>query len=144
LYKEKAERRRLQAYILIAGGAGVFLAAILPIWVALTASLTAALIGWQELRNLDAVVRNYSKVRMELGILYDHWKSLEEKEKTQSEFFNMVRSTEEILWSQNVEYIKPCRKRLRNLISKKKPASLTALSRKHANLTVDSNNRWKM
>lgn len=111
--QRQAERRRLQAYILIAGGAGVFMAAILPIWVALTASLTAALIGWQELRNLDAVVRNYSKVRMELGILYDHWKSLEEKEKTQSEFFNMVRSTEEILWSQNVEYIKSMQEALK-------------------------------
>lgn len=50
---------------------------------------------------------------MELGILYDHWKSLEEKEKTQSEFFNMVRSTEEILWSQNVEYIKSMQEALK-------------------------------
>lgn len=104
--RRQAERKRLQALILIAGGAGVFLAAVLPLWVALTASFTAALIGWQELRNLDAVIRNFSKVRMELGILHDHWKSLEEGEKTQSEFFNMVRATEEILWSQNVEYIK--------------------------------------
>ncbi|MBE0681086.1 MAG: SLATT domain-containing protein [Anaerolineales bacterium] len=111
--RRQAERRRLQTLILIAGGLGVFLAAVLPLWVALTAAFTAALIGWQELRNLDAVVRNYSKVRMELGILYDHWKSLDESEKTQSEFFNMVRSTEEILWSQNVEYIKAMQEALK-------------------------------
>lgn len=109
----KNERRRLRAYILIAGGAGVFLAAVLPIWVALTASLTAALIGWQELRSLDVVIRNYSKVRMELGIIRDHWKNLQSEEKTQSEFFNMVRSTEDILWSQNVEYIKAMQEALK-------------------------------
>lgn len=109
----KNERRRLRAFILIAGGAGVFLAVILPIWVALTASLTAALIGWQELRSLDVVIRNYSKVRMELGIIRDHWKNLQDEEKTQSEFFNMVRSTEDILWSQNVEYIKAMQEALK-------------------------------
>ncbi|MBK8780632.1 MAG: hypothetical protein IPO22_02250 [Anaerolineales bacterium] len=91
----------------------MFLAAILPLWVALSASFTAAFIGWQELRNLDAVVRNYSKVRMELGILYDHWKSLDESEKTQTEFFTMVKSTENILWSQNVEYIKAMQEALK-------------------------------
>lgn len=109
----KYERRRLRAFILITGGVGVFLAVVLPIWVALTASLTAALIGWQELRSLDTVIRNYSKVRMELGIIRDHWKNLQDEEKTQSEFFNMVRSTEDILWSQNVEYIKAMQEALK-------------------------------
>lgn len=111
--KRQAERKRLQALILISGGVGVFMAAILPLWVALSASFTAAFIGWQELRNLDAVVRNYSKVRMELGILYDHWKSLDESEKTQTEFFKMVKSSENILWSQNVEYIKSMQEALK-------------------------------
>ncbi|MBK8784409.1 MAG: SLATT domain-containing protein [Anaerolineales bacterium] len=111
--KRQNERKRLQALILISGGVGVFLAAILPLWVALSASFTAAFIGWQELRNLDAVVRNYSKVRMELGILYDHWKSLDESEKTETEFFTMVKSTENILWSQNVEYIKAMQEALK-------------------------------
>jgi predicted secreted Zn-dependent protease len=109
----KYERRRLRTLILIAGGAGVIMAVVLPIWVALTASLTAALIGWQELRSLDVVIRNYSKVRMELGIIRDHWKNLQEEEKTQSEFFNMVRSAEDILWSQNVEYIKAMQEALK-------------------------------
>jgi hypothetical protein len=65
------------------------------------------------LRNLDAVVKNYSKVRMELGIIMDHWKNLTPAEKTQTEFFNMVKSTEDILWSQNVEYIKAMQEALK-------------------------------
>jgi phenylalanyl-tRNA synthetase alpha subunit len=65
------------------------------------------------LRNLDAVVKNYSKVRMELGIIMDHWRNLTPAEKTQTEFFNMVKSTEDILWSQNVEYIKAMQEALK-------------------------------
>ena len=76
------------------------------IWVAVTASLGAALIGWQELRNLDSTIKNYSKVIMELMIIYDHWNALEPEERSDAEFFQMVKSTEDVLWSQNVEYIR--------------------------------------
>jgi len=105
----EAERTRLQVYILAAGGLGAFLAAMgdgLSIWVAVTASLGAALVGWQELRNLDPTVKNYSKVIMELMIIYDHWNALEPEERTEAEFLQMVKSTEDVLWSQNIEYIK--------------------------------------
>jgi uncharacterized membrane protein HdeD (DUF308 family) len=111
--KRQSERTRLQFFILASGALGTLLAIILPIWVALAASFTAAFIGWQQLRNLDAVVKNYSKVRMELGIIMDHWKNLTPAEKTQTEFFNMVKSTEDILWSQNVEYIKAMQEALK-------------------------------
>jgi hypothetical protein len=111
--KRQAERTRLQFLILASGAMGTLLAIILPVWVALAASFTAAFIGWQQLRNLDAVVKNYSKVRMELGIILDHWKNLTPAEKTQSEFFSMVKSTEDILWSQNVEYIKAMQEALK-------------------------------
>jgi hypothetical protein len=103
------ERTRLQVYILFAGGLGALLAAMgegFSIWVAVTASLGAALIGWQELRNLDPTIKNYSKVIMELMIIYDHWNILEPEERTDAEFFQMVKSTEDVLWSQNIEYIK--------------------------------------
>ena len=103
------ERTRLQVYILAAGGLGAFLAAMggsLSIWVAVTASLGAALMGWQELRNLDGTVKNYSRVIMELMIIYDHWNMLEPEERTDAELFQMVKSTEDILWHQNIEYIK--------------------------------------
>lgn len=105
----EVERTRLQVYILAAGGLGAFLAAMgggFSIWVAVTASLGAVLIGWQELRNLDPTIKNYSKVIMELLIIYDHWNILEPEERTDAEFFQMVKSTEEVLWSQNIEYIK--------------------------------------
>lgn len=107
--KFEVERTRLQIYILIAGGLGAFLAAMgdgFSIWVAVTASLGAALIGWQELRNLDSTIKNYSKVIMELMVIYDHWNALEPEERTDAEFFQMVKATEDVLWSQNVEYIR--------------------------------------
>ncbi|MDP1545201.1 MAG: SLATT domain-containing protein [Anaerolineales bacterium] len=110
------QRVRLQAMILLAGAAGAFLAALggdLTIWVALTASLTATLIGWQELKNLDVVVRNYSKVILELTIISDHWLNLEVETRTQSEFYSMVQSTEDMLWSRNVEYIKAMQEALK-------------------------------
>ena len=109
LQQFEAERTRLQIYILVAGGLGAFLAAMgggFSIWVAVTASLGAALIGWQELRNLDSTIKNYSKVIMELMIIYDHWNALEPEERSDAEFFQMVKSTEDVLWSQNVEYIR--------------------------------------
>ena len=62
---------------------------------------------------MDSVVRNYSKVVMELNILHDHWKNLEGEEQNQTEFFKTVRSTEDILWSQNVEYIKAMQEALK-------------------------------
>jgi hypothetical protein len=110
----KTERDRLTILILIAGGLGTVFAAwgqvdngpSLSIWVALTASITAALIGWQELRNIDVVVRNYSKVVLELTVLYDHWMNLEPEERSNAEFYKMVRGCEDVLWAQNTEYIK--------------------------------------
>jgi len=115
--RRQRERTRLQWYILIAGGMGALLAAWGPpiaLWVALSAAFTSAFIGWQELRSLDSVVRNYSKVIMELNILFDHWKNLEGEEQNQTEFYKTVRSTEAILWGQNVEYIKSMQEALRD------------------------------
>lgn len=112
----QSDRVRLQILILVAGVTGAFLAAIggdLTIWVAFTASLTAAFLGWQELRNIDLVVKNYSKVIVELSVIYDHWLNLEPEERTNAEFYRMVRSTEEILWAQNMEYIKSMQEALK-------------------------------
>ncbi|MBL8062426.1 MAG: SLATT domain-containing protein [Anaerolineales bacterium] len=117
--QKQKERIRLQVFILISGVAGAFLAAFsgtnstLALWVALTASITTTLLGWQELKNLDLVVRNYSKVIMELTIISDHWKNLEAEERTKSEIYRMVNSTEDILWSRNVEYIKAMQEALK-------------------------------
>ena len=115
--RRQKERTRLKVYILIAGGLGALFAALgqpLTMWVALAAAFSAAFIGWQELRSLDSVVRNYSKVVLELNILFDHWKNLESEERDQTEFYKTVRSTEDILWGQNVEYIKAMQEALRD------------------------------
>jgi len=114
--ERKSERRRMTIFILIAGALGAIFALLGSGWtllVALTASITAALIGWQELRNVDTVIKNYSKVVMELTILYDHWQNLEPEERTPAEFYTMVHSCEDVLWSQNMEYIKSMQEALK-------------------------------
>jgi hypothetical protein len=117
----KVERDRLMVSILVVGALGSIIAALgasvggtLSIWVALTASITAALIGWQELRNIDVIVRNYSKVVLELTILRDHWLNLKDSERTATEFYKLVRDCEEVLWAQNTEYIKSMQEALRD------------------------------
>jgi ABC-type transporter Mla subunit MlaD len=55
---------------------------------------------------MDDTVRNYSKVILELGITRNSWLNLESGERSVSEFHRMVRSTEEVLWAQNAEYIR--------------------------------------
>jgi hypothetical protein len=109
LKQRQAERIRLTIFILAAGLIGSFMAAMggpLTLWVALAASVSAAMVGWQELRNLDAVIKNYSKVQLELMVIYDHWNNLTPEQRTKVEFDAMVEDTEELLWSQNSEYIK--------------------------------------
>jgi hypothetical protein len=109
----EVERTRLLWFIYIAAGASAFLVALdgadkgpFSLWVAFTAALMAGFLAWQELRNMDEIIRNYSKVIMELTIIYDHWGNLEPAERTTVEFNKMVKSTEDVLWGQNVEYIK--------------------------------------
>jgi hypothetical protein len=109
LKQRQAERVRLTIFILTVGLISAFMAAMggeLSIWVAFTASISAALVGWQELRNLDAIIKNYSKVQLELMITYDHWNNLPPEQRTKVEFDKMVSETEEMLWTQNIEYIK--------------------------------------
>lgn len=114
---KQRERTRMQLLVYISGALGALFAAIgdgWTIWAALTAALTSAFLGWQQLKNLELVVRNYSKVIMELSIISDHWKNLEAGERTQTEVNRMVRATEDILWSRNVEYIKAMQEALKD------------------------------
>lgn len=110
LLRYNRERRRLQALILAAGGVGSLLAAwplgSLGLWVALSSSIAAGFLAWQQLRNLDSIIKNFSKVVIELTIIHSHWKNLTNFERTETEFFKMVFHTENILWSQNSEYVK--------------------------------------
>ncbi|MBN8580606.1 MAG: SLATT domain-containing protein [Anaerolineae bacterium] len=114
--QKQEERNRLKILILSLGILGAILAASseTTLWVALVASLTTAFLGWQQLKNLELVVKNYSKVIIELGIISDHWKNLEAEERTQTEVNRMVRATEDMLWSRNVEYIKAMQEALKD------------------------------
>ena len=103
------ERVRLQIWILLVGGAGTFLAAMggsFSLWVALATSIATALIGWQEIKNLDMAVRNYSKVVHDLTAVSDRWNQLSDTERTRKEYYRMVKDTETVLWNQNREYLK--------------------------------------
>ena len=107
--QRKLERRRMTVLVAAAGILGTILAAWgggLSLMVAITASIAAALVSWQELRNLDETIKNYSKVVMELTILYDHWQNLEPEERSDAEFYILVKGCEEVLWAQNVEYVR--------------------------------------
>jgi hypothetical protein len=110
----KGERDRMTVLILAIGALGTVLATLstgpIPgwgIWVALTASITSALIGWEQLRGNEAIIRNYSKVVLELSILRDHWQNLSPQQKANPlEFQGLVNGCENVLWAQNTEYIK--------------------------------------
>jgi len=123
--QRKRERRWMTIYILAVGGLGALLAAlggILALWVAFTASITAALLGWQELRKVDEIIKNYSKVVMELTIIYNHWQNLEPEERTPAEFELMVRSCERVLGAQNREYIRSLQEALQEANLEKEAA----------------------
>lgn len=102
-------KRNLTIAILLAGVAGALLAALggpFAVWVALTASLAASLAGWEELRNRDKTILNYSKVKLELAIIRDYWYSLTSEEQTDSEFYKMVLAAENVMFAQNGEWLR--------------------------------------
>ena len=133
--QRKLERRWMTIYILAFGGLGAILAAlpgVFAIWVALTASITAALLGWQELRKVDETIKNYSKVVVELSILYTHWQSLEPEERTAAEFEKMVLGAERVLWTQNREYIRSMQEALREADLEKDAAFINQVIKESA------------
>jgi len=124
--QRKLWRRWMTIAILSIGGLGALLAALaargdstLALWVAFTSSITAALLGWQELRKVDETIKNYSKVVMELTILSDHWENLEPEERTEVEFYKLVRACEDVLWAQNVEYVRSMQEALKEYDTEK-------------------------
>jgi hypothetical protein len=93
--------------ILVVGGLGSLLAALggfLAIWVAFTALINATLLGWQQLRKVDETIKNYSKVVLDLTLLYDWWQNLEPEERTERSLNKLVMECEKVLSAQNIEY----------------------------------------
>lgn len=133
--QRRRERREMTIAILAAGAAGAMLAALggfLAIWVALTASVTAALLGWQELKKVDEIIKNYSKVVLELSILHNHWQNLETQDRTAQEFEKMVLGCERVLWSQNREFIRSMQEALREADLEKDAALITEIIKESA------------
>lgn len=109
ILQRQRERLLMTLALLAIGGLGALLAAVggfLGIWVAMTASITAALLGWQERKRVDEVIKNYSKVVLELNILYNHWQNLEPEERTPQEVEKTVLGCERLLWTQNREFVR--------------------------------------
>ena len=135
IIQRQRERLLMTVLILCIGGLGALLAALggtLAIWVALTASVTAALLGWQELRNVDQTIKNYSKVVMELTLLYNHWQNLEPEERTAAEIEKTVLGCERILWAQNREYIRSMQEALREADLEKDAAFINQVIKESA------------
>jgi hypothetical protein len=103
------EKRNLTIAILGMGALGALLAGIggpFAVWVALTASLTAALTGWEELRNREKTIANYSKVKLELTIIRDYWYGLTPAEQNDTAFYRMVTAAENVLFAQLSEWVR--------------------------------------
>ncbi len=104
-------RKNLTIIILLFGGLGALFAGLdmiwagVAVWVTLTTALASAATNWQELRGIDSIIPNYSKVILELNILYDRWQSLPPEKQTRTAFYELVRDTENVLWSQHVLFI---------------------------------------
>ena len=138
IIQRQRDRWTMTISILGIGVLGAFLAAqggSLAIWVALTASITAALLGWQELKKIDETIKNYSKVVLELSILYDHWHNLELEEHTATEFQNMVLGCERVLWAQNREFIRSMQEALREADLEKDAALINQVIQESAEST---------
>ncbi len=109
------DRKLIQWSILAFGGIGAFLAAWggnLAVWVAFTAAIASALIGWEELRGLDMRVGNYSQVILELNIIRDWWLTLRKIGASQEDSFQLAIKTEKVLYDQNLEWVSAMRKAL--------------------------------
>lgn len=109
------DRKRIQWAILIFGGVGAFLAAWggdLAVWVAFTAAIASALVGWEELRGLDMRVGNYSQVILELNIIRDWWLTLRSSGPSDDDVANLALQTEKVLYDQNLEWVSAMRKAL--------------------------------
>jgi len=109
------DRRRIQWAILIFGGVGAFLAAWggpLAVWVAFTAAIASALVGWEELRGLDMRVGNYSQVILELNIIRDWWFTLRASGHSEADVEKLALQTEKVLYDQNLEWVSAMRKAL--------------------------------
>lgn len=114
-------RTRFQIAIYFFGGLGTLLASLgsvnpeLPIWVAVTSSLSAALTNWTQIQQMDGTIQNYSKLTIELGIIRDQWYSLTKTTRTGDQYFKMVIAVEKLLWTEHNKYVSEMRQTIDEL-----------------------------
>jgi hypothetical protein len=109
--KFASQMRRLNLWILIAGGAGTFLAAASQeIWIALTTALVAAFTSFIEYNQLENTVTSYYQSASDLDAIRIWWRTLSKVEKADpNNLEKLVESTENVLkfetlgWIQNMQ-----------------------------------------
>jgi hypothetical protein len=109
--KFAGQMRRLTIWILIAGGAGTFLAAASQeIWVAFTTALVAAFTSYIEYNQLENTVTSYNQSASDLDSIRIWWRTLSAAQKAEtSNLEKLVETTENVLkfetlgWIQNMQ-----------------------------------------
>jgi hypothetical protein len=109
--KFSGQMRQLNIWIIIAGAAGTFLAAVnQEIWIAFTTALAIAFTSFLEYNQLENTVTSYNQSANDLDSIRIWWRSLSAAQKTEPEITEkLVSSTEDVLkfeslgWIQNMQ-----------------------------------------
>ncbi len=139
-YRRKArfydrQHQIVQTSAYIFGGFGTLLAAIgFQAWVAVTAALAAALIGYLEYRRVEATVMGYTQAADALYDIRTWWVSLSEAERAGFDNFEkLVVNTEETIRSENNSWLQDMQDRLADLYeSDKKDKTPEVVTKKAA------------
>jgi SMODS and SLOG-associating 2TM effector domain 1/SLOG in TRPM, prokaryote/Protein of unknown function (DUF4231) len=117
LYKQL---KRLQLYILVAGGLGTFLAAIgLDVWVALTTSLATAFTTKLEIDQVENSLVQYNVALANLRNIESWWKALSPWEKTRPRNIDLlVDQTEQTLERETAGWVQQMQSTLDKLTEK--------------------------
>jgi hypothetical protein len=121
-YRRKAriydrQHQILQTTAYIFGGFGTLLAAVgFQAWVAVTAALAAAFIGYLEYRRVEATVMGYTQAADALYDIRTWWMSLSDAERADLDNFEkLVVNTEETIRSENNSWLQDMQDRLADL-----------------------------
>jgi len=111
-YRKRASTftKKLHQYmwlIFALGGASTFLAAIgLEIWIAVTISISAAIVGFLELKQVEATIVVYNQVATDLEGIRSWWHSMPSEERTKPETKEkLVQTTENLLMNELVGWV---------------------------------------
>jgi hypothetical protein len=131
-YRRKArsydrQHQLLQTSVYMFGGFGTLLAAIgFQSWVAVTASLVAALINYLEYRRVEVTLMGYNQSADALYDIRTWWYSLSAADRTNfNNFEKLVVNTEETIRSEHNSWLQDMQDRLADLYESKRKGDLT-------------------